>query len=121
MRLFLYALLALVLILFISHLPGHPLNWDEPWFFELSFWKAKVGYAKTQMWQVMADPNTKQLVTHKLFIKLLSLFHALNLASIYSFKIISLVFCLISAGLIYFYVNKNLSRSFWALLLALSL
>lgn len=111
MRLFLYALLALVLILFISHLPGHPLNWDEPWFFELSFWKAKVGYAKTQMWQVMADPNTKQLVTHKLFIKLLSLFHALNLASIYSFKIISLVFCLISAGLIYFYVNKNLSKN----------
>lgn len=111
MRLFLYTLLALVVLIFISHLPGHPVNWDEPWFFELSFWKAKIGYAKTQMWQVMADPNTKQLVTHKLFIKILSVLHALKLASIYSFKILSLLFCLASAGLIYVYVNKQLSKN----------
>jgi hypothetical protein len=79
----LYIALTAVILLFISYLPSHPVNWDEPWFYELSYWQSKIGYAKTQMWQVMNDPNTKQLVTHKLFIVLKSYFHTFNIASIF--------------------------------------
>lgn len=97
------------LLLFLALIFQFRTHWDEPWFFELSWWQAQTGFAKTQMWQIAPNQNSTQFVTHKLYIASLALLHKLGWANVTSIKIWSLLFSLFNLAMIFSWCKRNLS------------
>lgn len=102
-----YILISISLILIIASLPNRILYVDDSWYAEQSYWFAKEGHVKSNLFSGVLDYENKQTTYHRMHIWQGAAAVKLFGWSIYNFKSISLIYLILLLASIAYYYRKN--------------
>ncbi len=105
-RAIIWSLLIFQLILFIFNIPGLKVSIDEAWIGEQAYAFADHGYVKSEMFDDFLGYDERILIYHKAFIWAGAVSIKLFGHSLYSLRIVSILFGIILAGLLYLFCRK---------------
>ncbi len=110
-----WSLLIFQLLLFAINIPGLYVDFDDAWLGEQAIMFARDGLVSSEMFQDYLRYNERILVYHKAFIWTGGLFIKLFGLSLYSLRLVSILFGLLLAGLIHLFCKKYYNSTIFRL------
>ncbi len=110
-----WLLLIFQLLLLAINIPGLYVDFDDAWLGEQAIMFARDGIVSSEMFQDYLRYNERILVYHKAFIWTGGLFIKLFGLSLYSLRLVSILFGLILSGLIYLFCKKYYNSTIFRL------
>jgi hypothetical protein len=110
---FLGTLVILYLIAFIISTINRSINIDDAWLGEYAYWQAKLGYVKSELMRGITMEEIRLICHHKFLTLQGALFINLFGFSLYSLKVISLIYFIIFLLAFYFFTFKKIFSPGW--------
>jgi hypothetical protein len=110
---FLGILVILYLIAFVISTINRSINIDDAWLGEYAYWQAKLGYVKSELMRGITLEEIRLICHHKFLTLQGAFFINLFGFSLYSLKVISLIYFIIFLLSFYFYTFKKIFSPFW--------